>query len=661
MARPLSERVRIPSIFDPAPVLYPLTMPIQVALSLFPSQQFVLSPNISLSLSATPDQLIPGFWGAPGYNVIHWMLSMLPFCLSEIREIDSPSSELRSSFQDRETIAILFPLFQALSSVLRHLTTTSLLSAELSLLSIALINLLIHSTSPQAIILEALLWGGGLTLLILSSHVLRWGVALARIPRWRFRKAGHKSKKGNTLFSFLFEGPKDEDTSDDDLSFFIRPIGRKMSVQLSNSNGDLDTPLKKFEINTDTENHHPRKRDTEPDIVKSRPSHRRNTMPDTEKPQMITEGFRTARSRRKRSNMSTVQSYISMTATQANTRRWLYASYVYTLIISTIMIGIRQYVGAYALGGAEPVGWALGYLFGNIADFRFWTVTNNLEGWICLPDALEPSKICRYSRLEHVRHSTVGEANTRLFICLYCIGVLVTGLAIVFRLSSLVEVDTRRKVFHGMMVAMFLPCTFIDPAFTSLALALILAIFLLLDLIRASQLPPLSKPLAYFLTPYVDGRDLRGPVVVSHIFLLIGCAIPLWLSLAAVPRSGEGCWTGWDVDRRDLSMISGVVCVGMGDAAASLIGRRYGRRKWPWSGGKSLEGSIAFTLAVALGLATAKVWGVFGGWMAPGSFGFLKMLLAGAGASLMEAVLTGGNDNVIVPIVLWLLVRGLQI
>lgn len=38
-----------------------------------------------------------------------------------------------------------------------------------------------------------------------------------------------------------------------------------------------------------------------------------------------------------------------------------------------------------------------------------------------------------------------------------------------------------------------------------------------------------------------------------------------------------------------------------------------------------------------------------------------KMTVAAAGASLTEAVLTGGNDNVIVPVILWLLVRGLGI
>ncbi|KAI7092867.1 hypothetical protein KC352_g40092 [Hortaea werneckii] len=124
-------------------------------------------------------------------------------------------------------------------------------------------------------------------------------------------------------------------------------------------------------------------------------------------------------------------------------------------------------------------------------------------------------------------------------------------------------------------------------------------------------------------------------------------------------------------------MVAGVVCVGMGDAAASLIGRRYGRRKWIWVGGKSLEGSGAFAAAVTVGLMAAKVWQVFGGWNdtrqpldgllgAKGSAHFvaawlvtlLKAMFCACGASFMEAVLTGANDNVVVPVALWLLVKG---
>jgi len=216
-----------------------------------------------------------------------------------------------------------------------------------------------------------------------------------------------------------------------------------------------------------------------------------------------------------------------------------------------------------------------------------------------------------------------------------------------------------------MMVAMLLPATYVDPTYAALALILMLAIFLLLDLFRASQLPPLSKHLAYFLTPYVDGRDLKGPVVISHIFLLIGCATPLWLSLASLPRTGKDYLVGWEVPTREVSMVSGVICVGMGDAAASLIGRRYGRRKWIWGGGKSIEGSVAFATAVGLALILAKAWRRIGGWPANNHDSWFmtygKVGVAAWVASLTEAVLTGGNDNVVVPVVLWLCVKGLDI
>jgi dolichol kinase len=319
-----------------------------------------------------------------------------------------------------------------------------------------------------------------------------------------------------------------------------------------------------------------------------------------------------------------------------------------------------------ALRGFEPFGWGLGYLFGNLQTFRMWVVKSNFEAWIPLPVRQdEATATCELGWAEHVRKGIFGEANTRLLICAYFVAVLVVGLAIVFRLSAIVEVDTRRKVFHGMMVAMFLPTTFVDPMFAALALGLVLAVFLLLDLLRASQLPPISKPITYFLAPYVDGRDHRGPVIVSHIFLLIGCAIPLWLSLAGLNHVGQSPWTGWDVSLRDISMVSGVVCVGMGDAAASLIGRRFGRRKWFWSGGKSLEGSFAFAMAVTVGLVAARIWLHIGRWPGARAESLVmitaKATVAATTASLTEAVLTGGNDNVIVPLVLWLMVRGLGI
>ncbi|KAI9840872.1 MAG: hypothetical protein M1837_001251 [Sclerophora amabilis] len=687
--RGLGKRIRIPSAFDPAPLLYAPFLPVFAALSVLPVNRDALLPNLILSLSTLPPNLIPMATPANGNSVVHWFISLLPLAASKNTNFLTSTPHALSDLQTRplqgleaDLLVFLYPLHQAMLPVLSYLTTTSLLPAELQLLSVSLINILLLSSSPQAVILQALLLGGGISIFVLCGHVLRWIVALARIPQWRFKHAGRIIKARTAFLNALKPSPSrmkgmrlgnvggeqsdgDDDNANGDGSSLqglarVRPSPKYTHPD---TQAMADGGINGLGISVDQAGHEQLSAPTLrvqalSDVRRSQPSQARVGSGPTP--------------RRKRRASSTVQSYLSLTSVEAKTRKWLYAGYVYATVCVIVLVGIRSYVQEYALYGNEPVGWAIGYLFGHLDGPRLFIVERNLEKWISLPsrrgdDSGGPTQSCHLGWVEHLRRDTLGEANTRLVVCVYYLGVLVVGIAIVLRLSSAVEVDTRRKVFHGMMVAMFLPTLYVDPAFASLALILVLAIFLLLDLFRASQLPPVSKPLAYFLTPYVDGRDLRGPVVVSHIFLLIGCAIPLWLSLAGIDRAGEGPWKGWDVTVREVGMLSGVVCVGMGDAAASLIGRRFGRTKWLWSGGKSIEGSAAFAIAVVVGLCSAKLWLTVGGWATdsgpqdrwPLTLG--KATLAACGASLTEAVLTGGNDNVIVPVVLWLLVRALSI
>lgn len=689
----------IPATFDPAPLLYPPTLTMLVSILLSVSDPSGLLPSMILAISTLPKKLIPAIGGLEGRDMLHWVLACLPLFTTTLTRAPFLSKE--SLPLNPEVLVLIPPLHQALCTTLHYLTTTSLLSAELQLLSTSLISLLLRASSPQAVILKALLWGGGIGILVTCTHVLKWGVALARVPKWRFRrpdskKSGFRLNRslsfGSNTLSVFAKDTFISDTSDEEYprDRSGRKGGKLQAANLTLLDGENQTGIS-----------------------------RRNTLP-TSTPSSPSNSIKTTTpsGRKKRSSSLSLQSFSKLTYAQATIRKWLYAAYVYVCIFVIILLGIREYVGRQALQHYEPIGWALAYLFGDLPRFRFEVVSANLQRWIPLPPrpstdtAIQASAACKQKGwVERIRSSDFGPANTRLILSAYWLLIIITGLAIVFRLSRIYEVDTRRKVFHFMMVAMLFPATYVDPTYCALALSLVLAIFLLLDLIRATQMPPLSRHLARFLTPYVDGRDLKGPVVISHIFLLIGCAVPLWLSLGSIARIGnrspeDGAdrdpLAGWEVQKRETAMVAGVICVGLGDAAASLVGRRYGRRKWVWGGGKSVEGSVAFGVAVTVALVVARGWLRGGGWEGWGGWDGLggrgsrgewggreevnysfdahtdtdrdtdtdtdtwhmtvgKSIIAAGVASLTEAVLTGGNDNVVVPVVLWCCVRGLGI
>ncbi|KAJ5733250.1 hypothetical protein N7533_013697 [Penicillium manginii] len=596
----------IPTSFDPAPLLYPPLIPIFVALSLTNHRPALVMPNIILGLASLPAPVIPLHGWSNGLSIPHWIVAVIPVLVSEHFSLDNTTPKpLILRGHEAEMLLLLFPLHQALIPTLDFLLTTSLLPAELQLLTTALINLYLFAASPQAEILKALLWLGGMCIFVSCRHILRWEIILARIPSWKFRRSLRDSQSPRKLLNLMDHrlcqrlsgtGFSDEPSSDSDGPGSVR---RLRKVKTTRDAREPTSPLRvpssaidNISVEEAFERH-------------GRTGRARRHTISTFEDVIQEERVRTTPGGRRKKLMGPgLTSFLSLTAAQAQVRKWLYASYVYVISMAIIMGPIRKYVAERALQGQDPFGWAIGYLLGNISNVRFWVLMLNLEYWIQLPprpEATMETASCWLGWVEHLRQTTFGPANTRLLLMAYCLCVIVLGLAVVFQLSAVAEVDTRRKVFHGMMVLMFLPTVFVDPAFCALALVLVLSIFLLLDLFRASQLPPISRPLTYFLAPYVDGRDHRGPVIVSHVFLLIGCSIPLWLSLADLTRAGEGVWVGWEVPTRDVSMVSGVICVGMGDAAASLVGRRYGRLKWFWGGGKSLEGSVAFAVAVSGG------------------------------------------------------------
>lgn len=692
-SRPRWRRFRVPASFDPASILYPTFVPVLIALSLLPQYPALLLPNLILGLASLPPRLFPPLSRLKDINTLHWIVSITPLIFSENTELPSSAFppqpyKLKASqppFLHPELLTLLYPLHQALLPPLHYLTTSSLLAPEKHLLSAGLINLLLFATSPQTAILRALLWVGGVWLLVLCTHVARWNVALARVPRWRFRRTTSKSgRSSHTKRDFLsmlmkwfypFTRYQNDDSDTDEPA----PIQRIRSQTRKTPKLGINTILTDQDFNepkSAAETNPPPHRDSVVD-ANDFSRKRRHTIASTDAPTSLLGDTPSATAQRRHRRLR--DWHLNLTPEGAFMYKWAYATYIITTVAFVILVPVRRTISDAALNSAEPIIWAFEYLFSDIPTF-FNAFSSRVDR-IAYKDEILQNLSFHGSSVPGVR-AAVGAANARLLIFAYWAAVLCVGLIAVLRLTPFIEVDTRRKVFHAVMVTMLLPSIFVDPCFCSLALGIVLAVFLILEIIRAGQVPPLGIAIGRFVAPYVDGRDLRGPMVVSHVFLLIGCAIPLWLSLAGVGRTTSGKWPGWETEGqvREVAMVAGVICVGMGDAAASLIGRRFGRCKWPWIGGKSLEGSAAFAVAVTIGLLFAKAWVRFGGWeevyvYTPTTNSALlsyydirgwgievaKMFLCGCGASFMEAVLTGANDNVVVPVALWLLVKSMGV
>jgi dolichol kinase len=202
------------------------------------------------------------------------------------------------------------------------------------------------------------------------------------------------------------------------------------------------------------------------------------------------------------------------------------------------------------------------------------------------------------------------------------------------------------------------------------------------------------------LQEFVDERD-SGVIYVTHFTLLLGLAVPIWLCMGlpgvegfagAHSSSGGGgtamhCESSGNSSGNDgsclaptgdalfsstggsfsigadsrssasalllvMAGLSGMVIIGVGDTAASMVGKLLGRVPIHKGSRKTVEGTVAGIVS-SLGSWCLLLWA--GGVGVPAGMScswWLQLVLATAGAGLMEAV-TSQLDNVLLP--LWYL------
>ncbi|PNY07942.1 dolichol kinase, partial [Trifolium pratense] len=122
--------------------------------------------------------------------------------------------------------------------------------------------------------------------------------------------------------------------------------------------------------------------------------------------------------------------------------------------------------------------------------------------------------------------------------------------------NSKIERILLRKYYHVIAVLMFLPAL----------------------MFQVWRIWPFGQPINQFMNAFTDHRD-SDLLIVSHFSLLLGCALPSWMS------------SGYN--DRPLAPFAGILSLGIGDTMASMVGHKYGVLRWSKTGKKTIEGTAA--------------------------------------------------------------------
>lgn len=180
-----------------------------------------------------------------------------------------------------------------------------------------------------------------------------------------------------------------------------------------------------------------------------------------------------------------------------------------------------------------------------------------------------------------------------------------------------------RKWFHLVAVVLFVPTTLAAPKLQSLSYAIALCVLMVLETIRR-QLPWLNA----FYKTYLDSSkdESEDSTVVSHVGLVLGCAVPLWLHQ----------WLGERYTEDDTILpLIGVWTLGIGDAMGAVVGKTFGRWKWGQQN-RTVEGSLAMFASISVVLFP---------------FGNLAVWLPSVVAVTVLEAWTLQIDNILLPLV----------
>lgn len=177
--------------------------------------------------------------------------------------------------------------------------------------------------------------------------------------------------------------------------------------------------------------------------------------------------------------------------------------------------------------------------------------------------------------------------------------------------------------------------------------------------LRFGLIPPFGYKIELFMRSFTDSRD-TGIVILSHIYLLLGCASTVWISRIHyfTPSNELPALI-------QIAPYAGVLILGVGDTMvsknnivydkiknilidsykkASIIGINYGKKRWPGS-----KKTFMGTFGAFISLNIIVILLILAHGISLEYYQWINISLSCLFSCLLEA-LTEQNDNLILPI-----------
>lgn len=134
-----------------------------------------------------------------------------------------------------------------------------------------------------------------------------------------------------------------------------------------------------------------------------------------------------------------------------------------------------------------------------------------------------------------------------------------------------------RKGFHFLAFVLFVPpivfAKFDKPRMIVFAFNCVSVFLIFIEIIRWGE-GIFPQRMTTWFKQFCNGRErMAETMILTHIYLLMGCGFPLtasYILLSGGVFPNE--WVIWS--------LAGVIVLGVGDSAAAILGKWYGRTKW---------------------------------------------------------------------------------